>query len=152
MHENFEPRLLRWRDTHELFNMTTPLLVFLIDYLDEQWATIPADVRAMLDTMASTAATPVRVFEVDYRVDPDFLALFRVRPGVTVVRRLAGADTFDLLRHPFSLGELIEFCRGAYEERARPRRRGHELAAAAGEIVLADQAPTAASGEIVLAS
>ena len=136
-----EPRLLRWREMHALFNGSSALLVFVIDCLDEHWNAIPSDVRAMLETLQSTSGQDVRIFEVDFRVDPDFLSLFSTRPGPSVVRRLRGADTFDALEPGFTYGDLIEFCRVAFGEpkptaQAPVPSRGHRLQAAAGEIVL----------------
>ena len=76
MGASIEPRLLRWRDTHELFNADAPLLVFLTDAIDDEWNEIPGDVLAILETMQSTAATRVRIYTADFRVDADFLSLF----------------------------------------------------------------------------
>ncbi len=134
-----KPRLLRWRDTHELFNTQVSILVFMIDCLDEQWSNVPPDVLAMLETMQSTAKAPVRLFEVGFRVDADFLSLFSTEPGPSVVRRMAGGDTFELLRPGFGFSQLIEFCRHAYEP--------PQLAQA---FVTADPGKPTASGEIVL--
>ena len=152
MGATIEPRLLRWRDTHELFNADAPLLVFLTDAIDDEWSEIPGDVLAILETMQSTAATRVRVYTADFRVDADFLSLFSTRPGASVVRRVPGQDTFELLAPGFTFGDLIEFCRPAFDwvppVRFSPPAPVAPLAAASGEIRSRSQ--TAKSGEIVL--
>lgn len=140
MDTNIEPQRLRWRDTHELFNCQDSLLVFLLDGLHDDWHVVPPDVRAILETMQSATANPVRVFEVDARVDADFLSLFGTRPGHGVVRKLPSNDRFDVLNAGFTWGELIEFCRPAFEDKPKSRfsAPGEHVKerGAAGEIVL----------------
>jgi hypothetical protein len=108
---------LHWQSMNELFATDSPLLIFVKDGFDEQWGVVPDDVAAMLETMQSTCDTDVKIYAVDFRVDPDFLELFGIRRGTNVVRRLPGEDTFDVLRPEFGYGELIEFCREVFEGR-----------------------------------
>ena len=141
MEGSIKPSLLRWRGMHVLFNHDTPLLVFMIDWLDERWNEVPDDVLALLETLQSTATSEVRIFEVDFRADADYLDLFKIQPGPSVVRRLPGEDTFEVLRPGFGFTELIEFCRPAFEW--RPRRKNYEgptaerrdFSSASGEII-----------------
>lgn len=107
---------------HELFVNDSPLLVFVKDGFDEEWGTVPDDVIAMLETMQSTSNTRVRIFSVDFRVDPDFLGLFGLSRGTTIVRRRAGQDRFDMLSPELGYGALIEFCRELFEQSESPAR------------------------------
>ena len=97
MDTNNQYRLLRWDQLHELFVLDESVLVFLTDAFDDEWCRIPSDVRAMLETMQSTASTEVHVYEVDFRVDPDFLELFGTPRAPAIARRLAGSDTFEVI-------------------------------------------------------
>lgn len=112
---------MRWRDTHALFDTQTPILIFLVDTLDEAWGSVPEEIVATLESLQSTARGAVRVFDVDFRAERAFLNLFGTRPGPCVIRRLPDEDSFTVLRAGESRGlvELIEFCRPAFDWRAR---------------------------------
>jgi len=123
MSEVVEVRSMRWSDTAEVFDDRSPLLIFLVDRLDETWCTVPEDLRDSLQTMQAASGTEVRVFEVDFRTEAGFLNLFGTGPRPAVVRKLPGEPTFERLRAAptggFSWVDLIEFCRPAYEWRPR---------------------------------
>ena len=63
---------MRWSDTAEVFDDRSPMLIFMVDPLDETWASIPEDLRDSLQTMQAASTTTVRVFEVDFRADAGF--------------------------------------------------------------------------------
>ena len=121
MVEAVQIRRMRWRDTHELFDTQTPILVFLVDALDEAWSSVPEEMVATLESLQSGARGAVRVFDVDFRAERAFLNLFGTRPSPCVIRRLPDEDTFTVLRAGDSRGlvELIEFCRPAFDWRPR---------------------------------
>jgi hypothetical protein len=121
MVEPVQIRRMRWRDTHELFDTQTPILIFLVDTLEDEWSTVPEEMVATLESLQSSARGAVRVFEVDFRAERAFLNLFGTRPSPCVIRRLPDEDMFTVLRAGDSRGlvELIEFCRPAFDWRAR---------------------------------
>jgi hypothetical protein len=121
--------LLRWRGVSELFTTQDPLLVFVKDGFDEDWGHIPDDVNAMLETMQSSSIAPVRIYVVDFRVDPDFLELFGLSRETTVVRRMVGSNTFDMLDPALGFAALIDFCRPLFDDRRTRRASGEILAA-----------------------
>ncbi len=144
MSENVEVSPMRWADTHKVFDKETPILIFLVDRLDEEWNEIPEDMLAVLETLQSTSRSEVRVYEVDFRVEADFLNLFGTPAGACVVRRLPNEDTFDVLRMGAaakgrSWVDLIEFCRPAYAFQPRFIATGavrRSVSGASGEIML----------------
>ncbi len=142
MSETIEVSPMRWRDTHKVFENERPMLIFLVDRLDEEWNTIPEDMRAVLETLQSTSRVDVAVYEVDFRVEADFLNLFGTRPGPCVVRRLPHGATFETLPvdDRFSWTNLIEFCRVAYAWQPRFIATGEGRRSkngASGEITMA---------------
>lgn len=138
-----EVRPMRWSDTAEVFDDRSPLLIFLVDRLDEAWSTIPEDLRDGLQTMQAASSTSVRVFEVDFRTEVGFLDLFGTGPHPAVIRKLPGEPTFERLRPDASTGafswiDLIEFCRPAYAWRPRFSALGkgkRSTSTASGEVV-----------------
>lgn len=144
MLETVEIRPMRWCDTAEVFDNQSPLLIFVVDPLEPAWATVPEDLRDMLQTLQVTG-TSVRLFQVDVRAEAGFLDLFGIRPRPAVVRRLPDEATFEILRatrgsdRAFSWFDLIEFCRSAYAWKPRFSAFGASrcsASSAAGELTL----------------
>ena len=121
--------LLRWRGVSELFTTQDSVLVFVKDSFDEQWGRVPDDVNATLETMQSSSRAKVRIFVVDFRVDPDFLELFGLHRETTIVRRLPGAPAFEMFKPQLGFAALVEFVRPLFDDRRTRRASGEILAA-----------------------
>lgn len=102
---------MRWRHTHELFDTQTPMLIFMVDTLDEAWSSVPEELSATLESLQSGARGVVRCYDVDFRAEPEFLNLFGTQAGPSIIRRLPSEDAFAVLRAGSSRGlvEMIEF-------------------------------------------